>query len=104
MAAMMADASPGGCLRQPDRHGSFFGVPDFHYSHLEPELKPRTTHPLSLVQQVLLDLSFAALAIIASAILVQRYGTLPVADAIMELTKPGRSSCETRPSIVLPML
>jgi hypothetical protein len=24
MAAMMADASPGGCLRQPDRHESFF--------------------------------------------------------------------------------
>jgi hypothetical protein len=23
MAAMMADASPGGCLRQPDRHGWF---------------------------------------------------------------------------------
>jgi Cache 3/Cache 2 fusion domain len=25
MAAMMADASPGGCLRQPDRHAIFFG-------------------------------------------------------------------------------
>ena len=24
MAAMMADASPGGCLRQPDRHGLNF--------------------------------------------------------------------------------
>jgi hypothetical protein len=24
MAAMMADASPGGCLRQPDRHGPNF--------------------------------------------------------------------------------
>jgi hypothetical protein len=25
MAAMMADANPGGCLRQPDRHGNDHG-------------------------------------------------------------------------------
>src|SRR5271157_1672256 len=27
MAAMAANASPSGCLRQPDRHGSFYGRP-----------------------------------------------------------------------------
>ena len=51
MAAMMANASPGGCLRQPDRHAADLGLEVLRLEYKnDKDLREQNTNFLERVQ------------------------------------------------------